>query len=194
MSYRYIRYSTKTFADVWPSLADFSAAWADYLNAVAPVSGSPFIDSDEEAIPQVYYLLYARYGNNPIANDDEHQWAYKIFSVMFAYGPTWERKLGVQATLRGLTEDELMEGAKGIFNHSYNPSTAPTTDTMDELTTINEQTVNKTRRSRIDAYGALWDILRANPTEDFLRQFKPCFKVYVGYEWPTVYVEEDDEQ
>lgn len=193
MSYNYIQYSTKTFSQVWPSASDFNDDWTAYLAAFAPVNGSPFIDADGEIVPQVFYLLYARYGNNPIANMDEQQWKYKIFSTVFAYGPTWERKLGVQATLRGLTEDQLLEGAKGIFNHSYNPSTAPTTDTMDELTTVNEQTVNKTKRARVDAYGALWEILRANPTEDFLRQFKPCFKVYVGYEWPAVYVEEEDE-
>ena len=190
----YIRYSTQTFCDVYPSLADFSADYAAMTNNFYPVSGTPFADPDGEVEGVIYYLLYARYGNNPIANNDVNQWKFKLWATIFAYGPTWEKKQAIQGVLRGLTEDDLLTGANGIFNHSFNPSTAPTTDTMDELTTINEQSVNKTKRAKMDAYSTLWDILRANPTDDFLVKFRPCFKVFVGDQHPIIYMEEDDEE
>lgn len=189
----WVKYSNYTFTDVWPSLSDFNSEWASMVLRFYPNSDSPFIDEYDEISGTIYYLLYARYGNNPIANGDVEQWKFKMFATIFAYGPTWERKLGVQATLRGLTEEQLLAGARNIFNHSFNPSTEPTTQTLDELTTVNEQTVNKATRSRIDAYAALWEMLRANPTEDFLRQFRPCFKVFVGDARPIYYVEGEDD-
>jgi hypothetical protein len=56
------------------------------------LAASPFASSISTSNPDnvslVYYLLYARYGNNPIANRDENQFKFKIFSVIFQYGPT----------------------------------------------------------------------------------------------------------
>ena len=114
--------------------------------------------------------MYAKYGNNPITNFDENQWKYKVFGVIFQYGPTWEKKLDIQATLRGLTEAQIKTGmaraisntgtvgntgsntynnltsadtGSDIHNHAYNPSTDPTTQTTTELNYINEQHVDK---------------------------------------------------
>ena len=43
----------------------------------------------------LYYLLYARYGNSHIANNDENQFKYRLASTIFMYGPTWEKELEV---------------------------------------------------------------------------------------------------
>lgn len=73
------RYDTKLMTEVWDSAADFVA---DYKTV-----GIPTTISDNNATT-LYYLLYARYGNTPIANYDVNQWKYKMFSVIFQYGPT----------------------------------------------------------------------------------------------------------
>ena len=118
----------------------------------------------------LYYLLYAKYGNSPIANFDETQFKYKLFSVIFMYGPTWEKKLEIQATLRGLTEAQIKTGmaraisntgtvgntgsntynnltsadsGSDVHNHAYNPATEPSTQDTEELNYINEQHVDK---------------------------------------------------
>lgn len=71
------------------------------------------------------------------------------------YGPAWERRLEIQDTLRTMSEDELIKGSKQIVNHSYNPSTAPSTSTLEELTTINEQNTNNYKKGKLDAYAFL---------------------------------------
>lgn len=187
----WVKYSSLKFCDVFPNVLSFNTLWAEMVLHYYPNSGSPFSNEDDEVSDTIYFLLYSRYGNNPIANYDLEQWKFKLFAIIFAYGPTWEKKIGVQKALRGLSEAELLAGAKSIFNHSYNPSTEPTTQTIDELTTVNEQTVNKTVRAKIDAYSTLWEMLRTNPTEDFLRQFRVCFKTFVGDAHPTFFAEED---
>lgn len=61
----------------------------------------------------------------------------------------------MQNELRTMSDDDLIKGSKQIVNHSYNPSTTPSTATLEELTTINEQNTNNYKRSKLDAYAFL---------------------------------------
>ena len=94
------QYDTKLMTEVWSKASDFLT---DYQNA-----GIPTTISDQNATT-LYYLLYAKYGNTPIANYDETQWKYKMFSIIFQYGPTWEKRLDIQTTLRGLQISDLVD-------------------------------------------------------------------------------------
>ena len=94
------QYDTKLMTEVWSKASDFLT---DYQNA-----GIPTTISDQNATT-LYYLLYAKYGNTPIANYDENQWKYKMFSIIFQYGPTWEKRLDIQTTLRGLQIADLVD-------------------------------------------------------------------------------------
>ena len=64
-------YNTKKFTDIYETLNDFIY---DYNNI-----GIPKIISVESA-STLYYLLYGKFGNSPIANFDENQFKYKLFS------------------------------------------------------------------------------------------------------------------
>lgn len=178
------QYSTVTFTEVWDSYEDFAS----------DLGNSPFngcITSDNEEI--LFYLLYGRYGNNPIANRDISQWKYKMFSVIFQYGPTWEKRMAIQSELRGLTGDDLLKGSRAIYNHAFNPSTTPSTSSLDELTFINDQNTTNYKKSKMDAYEQLMALLEVDVTEEFLNKFKKCFKVFVAPEEPLLYVTEDQE-
>ena len=95
------KYETKTFCDVWEEAEDF-------LN---DLDDSPFSDVISTANQTLlYYLLYAKYGNSPIANRDENQFKYKVFGTIFQYGPTWQKRLSIQDTLRSLTEQQILAG------------------------------------------------------------------------------------
>lgn len=72
-------YDTKLFTDVWEEVNDFAY---DYQHIGIPTTIAV------QSVITLYYLLYARYGNNPIANYDEEQFKYKMFSIVFQYGPT----------------------------------------------------------------------------------------------------------
>ena len=175
----YGSYRTRKFADIWPSVDAFLK------------------DYQESAIPQklktadattLYYLLYARYGNSSIANSDENQFKYKVFSTIYIGGATWAKKQEIQDKLREMTEDEILAGTKAINNHAYNPQTAPTTDTVEELDYINEQNTTKYKKSKLDGYAMLWAILNDGVTERFLREFRYHFLVVVEPQLPLWYV------
>ena len=105
------QYDTELFTEVWEDVQDFLY---DYQHIGIPTSIST------ANATTLYYLLYARYGNTPIANYDQTQWKYKMFSVIFQYGPTWEKRLAVQGILRNMSIEDLVDngGLSELFNHT----------------------------------------------------------------------------
>ena len=123
------QYDTKLMTDVWSQASDFLT---DYQNA-----GIPTTISNQNATT-LYYLLYARYGNTPIANYDENQWKYKMFSVIFQYGPTWEKRLDIQTTLRGLQIADLIDnGSYRALSSQSGSETSSKTGSDNNTRTLN---------------------------------------------------------
>ena len=175
----YGNFRTRKFTDIYDSADVFID---DYnSNGIQPIIS-------DKSITTLYYLLYARYGNSHIASSDETQFKYKLFTLVFMYGPTWEKRLEIQEKVRGLSLDEIMDGGKAIYNHSFNPSTAPSTDTLDELPTINDQNVTKYKKNKMDAYNILTTLLETDVTGAFLDKFKSLFLTIVEPELPLWYV------
>ena len=140
------RYDTRLFTDIFDDVGTF--LWY-YEHSEIPTTIS------QTSARTLYYLLYGRYGNNPIANLDEEQFKYKIFSCVFQYGPTWEKRLDIQSKLRALSEDDLIKGSKAIYNSALNPSSAPSTSSLEELEYINGQNTTNYKKSKMDAYAQL---------------------------------------
>lgn len=174
----YGNYRNRKFTDIWP---DFEGFKADYEN-----NGIPALLSDA-AIPTLYYLLYARYGNSTIASSDENQFKYKVFSTIYMYGPTWEKRLEIQKEVRELNLDEIMDGGKAIYNTALNPNQAPSTDTLEELKYISQQNTTKYKKSKVDAYSIIIGLLETDVTEEFIGQFKKLFLIVVTPELPLWY-------
>ena len=166
-------YKTKTFVDLYGSVDAFLK---DYQTI-----GLPITISTENA-STLYYLLYAKYGNSPISNMDENQAKFKLFGIVWQYGPSWEKKLEIQAKLRALTDDDIREGSLGIFNKAQHPEEEPGTTTPEILPYINEQNTSMQKRNKVGAYMELWQALATDVTADFLNRFAVCFKQFVGPE------------
>ena len=181
-------YSTKTFTQVYGSYEAFKV---DYDALIKLVSGG-VEPLSEDNVQATFYLLYARYGNTPIVNYDETQFKMKLMSNIATYGPVWEKKKAIQVSLRNLSEDELLQGAKQIYNHAYNPSTEPKTQELEELTHINDQNVTNNKKSKMEAYSILWANLHVDATDEYLNKFKNCFSRFVGDQCPIIYYEEDE--
>lgn len=179
----YGSYRQKKFTDVYDSVEKFLA---DYNGVGLPTTIS------QGSTQTLYYLLYGRYGNDVIASSDINRFKYRLFGIIFQYGPTWEKRLEIQEKLRGLTEDEILTGSRQIYNNAQNPSTEPSTDTTDELQYINEQNVTKNRRGKLDAYAMLMELLRSDVTNEFLTKFKTLFLTVIEPEEPLYYVSEED--
>lgn len=183
----YGNYRQKKFTDLYGVVNDFIT---DYKNLNPDfVNGIPVTISDD-SISTLFYLLYARYGNSTIASSDETQFKYKLFSTIFMYGPTWEKRLEVQNALRGMDLDELRESSKAIYNHAFNPATAPKMDDSGEhiMDYINDQNVTLHKRSKTDAYALLIGLLETDVTNEFLDKFKKLFLTIVEPELPLWYI------
>ena len=182
------QYDTMLFCEVWDDVSKFKTEFA----------ASPFVGAIKASSPDnvtlLFYLLYGKYGNNPIANFDLEQFKMKLFSIIFMYGPAWEKRLDIQNKLRALSDDDILIGSKAIYNQSMNPSTEPSTSSLDELTTINTQNTTAYKRSKMEAYGQLWDLISTDVTASFLDKFKDCFKVFVRPEQPLLYVSDEEEE
>ena len=179
----YGSYRQKKFTDVYDSVEKFLA---DYNGVGLPTTIS------QGSAQTLYYLLYGRYGNDVIASSDINRFKYRLFGIIFQYGPTWEKRLEIQEKLRGLSEDEILTGNRQIYNNAQNPSTDPSTDTTDELQYINEQNVTKNRRGKLDAYAMLMELLRSDVTNELLTKFKTLFLTVIEPEEPLYYVSEED--
>ena len=182
----YPRFDTKLFTEIYDDAGTFVYYYKH--------CGIPTTISDSNC-NTLYYLLYARYGNNPIANFDEEQFKYKIATIIFQYGPTWEKRLAIQQELRGLDLSSLREGSLAIYNSALNPSAAPSTQADQELNYINGQNTTRYKKSKMDAYAQLWDLLNTDVTGEFLSKFQKCFKQFVKPERTWIYVTElEDEE
>lgn len=177
-------FATKTFTEIYETVNDFCY---DYQHV-----GIPTTILVNNAMT-LYYLLYAKYGNTPIANWDENQFKYKLFGVIFQYGPTWEKRLDIQTKLRNLTETELLSGAKTIYNHAYNPETEPKTGDITELNYINEQNTQNFVKNKLNAYSELMSLLETDVTGEFLDRFNICFKKFAR-PGTYLYVEDEDNE
>ena len=160
---------TKTFNEIWANYTTFSTDFS-----TSPFNG--IIKAPNLEI--LYYLLYAKFGNSFITNLDENQWKFKVFSTIWKYGPAWEKKLEIQAELKGLDikSKDFLEGARAIYNKALNPETEPSTNDLKELTYINEQSTANYVKSKMDALTQLWNLIATDVTESFLERFAPLFK------------------
>ena len=179
-------FDTVRFTQVWDNDEDFYDDYGD--------CGIPALLT-EDSVKALYWMLYARYGNNPISNYDVNQWKYKVFTIIFQYGPTWEKRLDIQSKLRALSESdpEFRKGSKAIYNQAMNPATEPTTAQLTELTYINQQNTTNYNKSLMDAYAQLWTLLDTDVTEEFLKKFQKLFKQFVKPEHTWIYVTEDED-
>lgn len=185
-------YSTKKFTEIFDDYGTFKY---HYINCGIPQT----IGSDDSVstsnLQTLYYLLYARYGNSPITNYDQNQFIYKVFSIIYMYGPSWEKRLDIQAKIRNLSEAELLKGSKAIFNHALNPGEiaaegASSTTNQPELQYINDQNVTNYTKSKMDAYMQQWDLIDTDVTSEFLNKFSKLFKQFVK---PGTYLFEEDD-
>lgn len=185
-----VEYSTKTFVQVY---ATASAFLTDATAKFAAFGKTPEYWDDTTGA-RLYYILYAQYGNHPIAYTDETQFAFQLFSVTLQYFDLWLKKIDIQDKLRGLTEDELQTGAIQIYNKASNPSQIETeggTLSKDEIPYVDEQNTAKHKRSKLEAYNLLWGLLRANATEDLLRKYRPLFRQFVSDDYCATYESEE---
>lgn len=192
----YGNYRNKKFSDVWNTPDVFVSEYKMFNSGLLDNAIS------DTAAATVWCLLASRYANSTIASSDENQFKNKVFMTIFMYGPTWEKRIEVQKAVRELSLDELQKGGKAIYNTAYNPNqpvssgkgnpTGEGMNTLEELTYINSQNTTNYKKSKVDAYTLLIDLLETDVTGEFLDKFKKLFLTVVSPELPLWYVTEID--
>lgn len=180
----YGSYRQKSFQEVWKDVDSFLS---DYQGSQIPVN----IRNDSATT--LYYLLYGKYGNDIVASSDINRFKYRVYSLIFQYGPAWEKKLELQEKIRQLSEDEIMLGGTTIANTATNPGSKPTTQTTEELKGIGKQNVNKYKKDALSAYKEYYYSIEEDITEKFLDRFNSLFIKVVQPELPLLYEGEEYE-
>jgi hypothetical protein len=109
------------------------------------------------------------------------------------YGPAWQKRLDIQKKLMELSDDEIIKGATAIYNSALNPSQAPTTQTLEELNYINSQNTTKYKKSKLEAYAILNELIKTDVTEAFIGKFKKLFITILEPQKPLWYVTEGEQ-
>lgn len=174
----YGNFRSRTFADIFPDSKTFINEYNN--NGIAA-------QLDTQNITTLYYLLYGQYGNSHIASSDENTFKYRVWSIIFMYGPAWQERLKLQQRMRGLSDEDIRSGSFAIHNHAYNPSVGPSTATLTELPAINEQNTTRYKKGIVDAYAQLWQLLDTDVTKYFLDRFRALFIKVVEPEYPLWY-------
>ena len=183
-------YRTRRFCDIIDSEQIFIQLYNDITENFITID--KLKNPNNSTIKSIYYLLYARYGDSHIAADNENQFLYALMSTIIMYGPSWERKLEIQKSLRQLTDDEINKGTSIIFNHANNPGSEPSTDSLNSLKYIDEQTTNTYKKGKVEGYATLWEILKTDITNDFIKKFEKLFIVVAATDEPLLYKERKD--
>lgn len=183
-------YDTKLFCEIWDNATSF-------LNEY---KGSPYYITNnvlnDDNVVLTFYLLYNKYGNNPIINYDENQFKFKVFGTMFQYGPAWATKLQIQEKVRSLgvaDSSEIYKGSKAIYNHAFNPETTPATGDLEEINYINDQNTTSYKKSKLEGLATLAEVLRDDVTSTYIDKFRKMFKQFVLPVRHCIYVEEEEE-
>lgn len=184
----YGSYRGRTFSDIYPNVDNFLN---DYNNIGIP----PVLSYVDSTPPQIiYYLLYANYGNSVVASSDENRFKYKLFSIIWQYGPVLNKRRDIQQKLIALSEKDIMQGSIQIYNNAQNPATEPSTDDDEYLAYINQQNVAKNKKGKLEAYALLDSLLKKDVTQEFLNRFKPLFLNIVQPELPLWYESEEEDE
>lgn len=174
-------FRTRTFADIFPDINAFESSQENCPIAI-DLSDSGALDT-----PTLYYMLYAKYGNSHISYSDENQFEYALWTIVKQYGVACSKRLDVQQKLVSMSDDELVKGGKAIYNHAFNPNTNPSTSTLEELLTINDQNTTNYKKSKLEGYSILLALLETDVIGEFLSKFRPLFLTVVAADYPLLY-------
>lgn len=189
---------TRKFADIFPDFETFQTAWNNTTFSQQAVALSQTIPEGEgpQNLMLIYELLLARYANSTIASSDENRFMLQCMATIFQYAPAWIKRLEIQHTLHemDINSEEFLRGSSMINNISLNPSEDPGTDTMDALSTINQQNINTQKRDKFKALAILEELLKTDITGAFLDKFRSLFRVIVAPQRPLFYTTEEPNQ
>lgn len=173
-------FRTRTFSDIFPSYNDFLLKYNETNTVQTTIAG---LDDPEN----VFQALYAKYGNSHIAFSDENQFVFAVWTALKQGAVSYNLALRANKRLNEMSEEELRFGGKAIYNHSFNPSTAPSTSTMEELLTINDQNTTNYKKTVMEGYAAALGLVDKNYMSKLVDSLKDLFLKVLEPDYPLLY-------
>lgn len=199
-----------TFLDVWPTVQDMASDYEQnfqdliYLNGEY-VGEDTFLSDTAATVvwTKFFSCMEGRHGADEVVYDPNIgdgllRWKLKFLTIINNHGLEFVEKIKLQARIRAMTDEELMESGLDVNTIAYNPAQAPTatfTDTdIEKVETINTQTAKRGKRSIADAMILRERLLSFDYWEDFLRLFDPLFKKILATPWRDYEITEDTDE
>ena len=174
----YGRFRQNKFSDIYPDAATF-------INDYKGIGLPPTIT--DTSAQNLFYLLYGSYGNSVVAAADTTRFKYRLFSIIWQYGPTWEKELSIQKEVRELTPEEIETGGVQIQNLADNPSVTPSTSSSEYLEYIKQQNTTIGKKGKLESYALLLSLLKTDVTQEFINRFKSLFLTIIEPEDTLLY-------
>ena len=182
-------YSSPTFQQLFPDADTFVDYYKNNggIPATIPESGTEYGGD----VSTLYWLLYSRHGEDPIAGTNPGMTMMKMMSIIFSYGPAWSKKLEIQYKLRKLQEDDILTGSNAIYNRADHPG-QPIPNADGIISAINEQNTQKHKKGKVEGYSQLQEMLTTDVTGPFLSHFDNCFRKSVAPDMRRLYVNDPE--
>lgn len=179
-------YRTRTFGQIFPDSTTFEDF---YENCGIPATLYPGtvkvegVDTPTEYknydIESIYALLCSEYFGAHINFASEDWFKLKLMQTIFSYGSTWQREMVLQDNLKNLSDENLLKGAKAIYNHASHPSQAPDTQYLEDLPYIDDQNTTNWKKEPLRAYSEVLSVLNDRLTKEFILKFKKLFIKFI---------------
>ena len=174
------KYNSKTFNEVYESYDSFKASLEKY--------GFDFSNFPETYLKLLFVMLTARYGDREVLGySNMYRWEMKLQYVIYTYGSEWYTKLQIQDELLKLSDDDLKRSNVTIQNVADNPATSPDSSTIEELTYINKQITNATKRDKLSILLLKYRSIGSYANEEFLKKFENLFSRFLTGDKPIYY-------
>lgn len=174
----YGEYETPLFIEMWGTMDNTLEEKIELFKAQWHESGFDMNEIGDADLNRIFLLLYAKYGNNPIAPHSELRFKYDLYGIIFKHGPNWAQKLKIQNWLR-----TNPEGIAEASLHITNTGSHPTTETTGDMTPqmhIGTQSVSGKKKSQLEIYTTVLSLLDDDFTDDFINRFSHLFNPWTA--------------
>lgn len=185
----YGNFRTRTFANIFPTVTDFSTWYSTCGVPDVLLTDAKYIKYDINAI---YFLFISYYANSHIKSSDENRFKLQLMAIIYEAAPVWQREMYLQEQMLKLADEDLMHGAKAIYNHAMHPDTSPSTASLEELTYIDDQNTTNWKKEKVRGYAEARDFLDQNICSRFMAKFKKLFIAVLYPDRPLLYETEED--
>lgn len=185
MQTNFYSYGNERFVDIFPDYDTFQSKIDDSF-----IKG--LVSDDKFKI--LYNLLLGRYGIAEInSKSGSNYWLCRFYNVIYEYAPEYFKKREIQDNLREMSVDDIMQGTKAIYNTAQNPDSKPSTNSLEELSYISNQSTTNYKYSKLEGYARLMELIKTDSTSSFLNKFQKLFMQVLTPYQPLLYNYESED-